>query len=97
MVYFFLCSIWAIFTLCTHTYPSLESGEPLRLLSRSGYLWISAANAAFALAYLFDLRSTLRGPQLARRAHLTGLGLAAAVLVLVQVGAHLAHGPFPRS
>lgn len=49
MVYFFLCSIWAIFTLATHTYPSLESGEPLRLLSPTGYLWISAANVAFAL------------------------------------------------
>jgi len=93
IVYFGLLSVWAIYTLCTAKLPTLGSTEPLSFLSSSQYLWVSVANTVFALAFLLDARVTLRGPVEARRAHLTGLAFAAVILVLVQIGAHLAYGP----
>ena len=93
IVYFGLCSVWAIYTLCTAKFPGIESTEPWRFLTSSQYLGVSVVNILFALAFLIDARATLRGPVEARRAHLTGLAFAAVILVLMQIGAHLAYGP----
>ncbi len=93
IVYFGLSSVWAIYTLCTAKFPAIDSTEPWRFLSSAQYLWVSVVNILFALAFLIDARATLRGPVEARRAHLTGLAFAAVILVLLQVGAHLAYGP----
>jgi len=93
IVYFGLSSVWAIYTLCTAKFPTIDSTEPWRFLSSSQYLWVSVVNILFALAFLIDARATLRGPAEARRAHLTGLAFAAVILVLLQIGAHLAYGP----
>ena len=93
IVYFGLCSIWAIYTLSTAKFPTIESTEPWRILSSSQYLGASVVNILFALVFLIDARATLRGPVEARRAHLTGLAFAAVILVLVQIGAHQAYGP----
>ncbi len=93
IVYFGLSSVWAIYTLCTAKSPTIGASEPVGFLSSSQYLWVSAVNILFALAFFIDVRATLRGPVEARRAHLAGLAFAAVILVLVQIGAHLANGP----
>jgi len=93
IVYFGLCSIWALWTLTTAKFPTLGSEEALRLLSKTQYLGVTALNVVFALAFLADARATLRGPVELRRAHLAGLSFAAVILVLVQIGAHQAYGP----
>ena len=93
IVYFGLCSVWAIYTLCTAKFPTIESTEPWRLLSTPLYLGVSAVNVVFALAFLLDWRKSLASPPELRRAHFVGLALAAIVLVLVQIGAHYAHSP----
>jgi len=93
IVYFGLCSVWAIYTLCTAKFPAIESTEPWRLLSTPLYLGVSAVNIVFALAFLLDARKSLTSPPELRRAHLVGIVLSAVVLVLLQIGAHLAHGP----
>ena len=93
IVYFGLCSVWAIYTLCTAKYPTIESTDPWRFLTSSQYLGVSVVNILFALAFLIDARATLRGPVEARRAHLAGLAFAAVILVLLQIGAQIAYGP----
>ena len=93
IVYFGLCSVWALWTLTTIKLPTLGSGETLRLLSKTQYLGVTALNVVFALAFIADTRATLRGPVEFRRAHLAGLFFAAVILVLVQIGAHQAYGP----
>jgi len=93
IVYFGLCSVWAIYTLCTAKFPAIESTEPWRLLSTPLYLGVSAVNIVFALAFIADTRRSLSSPPELRRSHLVGLVLSAVVLVLVQISAHLAHRP----
>ena len=93
IVYFGLCSIWAVWTLSTAQHPTIDSNEPWRLLSTPLYLGVTVTNAVLALAFYADTRKSLSSPPELRRAHLTGLVISAVVLVLVQIGAHLAHRP----
>ena len=100
MVYSGLASIWAIWTLCTLQFRSLEEDaaaiEPMRILSTGHYTWVCLINLALTLYLISDAVRVRGEPHPSRRAFWAGIGMALLVLVVVQVGTHYAHSPILR-
>ncbi|MBI1382718.1 MAG: hypothetical protein GC161_16710 [Planctomycetaceae bacterium] len=82
-----------VWIVATAKFPTSGSTEPFRLISTTQFATLTAVNVAFLIAFAVDGYASKKSPPAMRRAHFTGLLLAAITLALVQLVAVYAHGP----
>lgn len=87
-----VCALWTILRTTVVRFPA-DASVVERVVSPTQFGWATAINAALVLALLADGRKALSSPPDLRRAHLTTVAMALALVIMLQVGAFLAVEP----